>query len=193
MFVLVLLKDTLRIATEDVTQLQSDVLQRIRFELHDKYCNKVIPDLGLCIVVHSIIAYDEPQLFHTDPCPYVRCTFRLVVWQPTNNEIITAKITTTDATKIVLSVDFFDNIIIKASQLPQDSTFDPEEKVWVWNNDGQQYYFDPGMTVRFKVLNSSFHNNLVKNSSNASTNPTKPTNLPPQGDHDISTTEQKSL
>ena len=32
-----------------------------------------------------------------------------------------------------------------------------QEQVWVWNNDGNEYFFDKGETVRFRVEAENWH------------------------------------
>jgi DNA-directed RNA polymerase III subunit RPC8 len=40
--------------------------------------------------------------------------------------------------------------------MPQNSQFDEQERLWVWNYDGQQFFMDHGELIRFKVLDIEF-------------------------------------
>lgn len=160
MFILLQVKDTIRIPPEDAHLLQQDPLHLIRVQINQKYANKVIPDIGLCALVHSILSYDDPTLFPSDPGPYVRCTFRLVVFQPQEGEIIKATIESCTPTSIILSVGFFTHIVVEASSLATNSSWDEHEKVWVWDSDGAKYHYDLGMPVRLRVLRTTFNSAL---------------------------------
>lgn len=55
-----------------------------------------------------------------------------------------------------MSLDFFDDILIPPSHLFQPTTFSPPsaneaKPVWVWHNDGSDYYFDANEKVRWRV------------------------------------------
>ena len=155
MFILVQLQDTIRIPPETSAKLQEDILHYLRQQLNIRYCNKVIYNIGLCIIVHSILAYDEPRLFPGDAGCYIRVNFRVVVFQPFNEEVIVAKIKQSDPeTGLMLSLDFFDHIHIPPHMLPENTEY--EEDAWVWNSGEHKYYFDVGNYVRFKVTNVQY-------------------------------------
>jgi DNA-directed RNA polymerase III subunit RPC8 len=156
MFVLVQMKDTIRISPEDAHLLQQDPLHLLRVEINNKYTNKVIHDVGLCTLVHSILSYDDPQLFPSDPGPYIRCTFRLVVFQPQEGQIISGKIISSTINHILISIDLFSHIIIEANSLPVNTEWDAAENVWKWENEGNSYYYDLGMVVRLRVIRTAF-------------------------------------
>ncbi|KAJ2964404.1 hypothetical protein NQZ79_g603 [Umbelopsis isabellina] len=65
---------------------------------------------------------------------------------------------------------FFDDIVIPPSHLQPGSTFDPEERVWVWTYEDDKLFMDIEEKIRFQILSEEF----------TDTTPT-PTNIGPTG------------
>lgn len=81
----------------------------------------------------------------------------MLILRPFRGEILEAKIAETTSTHIRLSVDFFDDIIVKCpEQLFAPSAYSAAEAVWVWRDlddagAATEYYFDKHERVRVRV------------------------------------------
>jgi hypothetical protein len=79
--------------------------------------------------------------------------FRLVMFRPFVGEVLIAKLKTCDKSGLYLSLgSFFDDIHIPEHLLQQPSTFDEDEKLWVWNYNGTPMYMDLDEDVRIFLL-----------------------------------------
>ncbi|KAI8577654.1 hypothetical protein K450DRAFT_251127 [Umbelopsis ramanniana AG] len=167
MFILSVLKDTIKIEPADFRKPKQEA---ITDEVNKKYANKVVQEIGLCISLFDIIEASEGVIHHGDGCSYVKATFRMVIFRPFINEVLTGTIKSCSEKGIRVSVGFFDDITIPPGCLQSGSSFDAEERVWIWNYDGEKLYMDIEEQIRFQVLSEVF----------TDTTPT-PTNIGPTG------------
>lgn len=61
----------------------------------------------------------------------------------------------------LVTLEFFEDILIPASMLQHPSRFDEAEQAWVWEydtGDGTKHdlFMDPGEKIRFKVVAENF-------------------------------------
>ncbi|KAM7190282.1 RNA polymerase III subunit Rpc25 domain containing protein [Naviculisporaceae sp. PSN 640] len=154
MFILVKFADLVEIAPQDFDKLSNDAIQD---NIHKKYCNKVIQKIGLCISLWDILWTSEGLIGHGTGLTNVNVEFRMVVFHPFQNEIILARIATQTPEGIHLAMDFFEDIFVPQSELPDNSEFEPTEGVWVWKEEDQELYFDHNEMVRFQVLAEEWH------------------------------------
>lgn len=167
MFVLSQISDNVRLLPSELALPRADALTA---RLNMKYANKVLHNVGLCIRVFDIQSVSD-AIVHSvqDGSSQTRVVFRLVVFRPFKGEVIVGKVTSSSqATGIRISLDFFDDIRIPPSNLPEGSEFDPDEGVWVWKYDGNNFYIDKDELIRFKVESEIFHDLGVSNSILAS-------------------------
>lgn len=73
---------------------------------------------------------------------------------------MTGRISSSSAHGINVRTDFFDEIFIPHHYLFEGSTFDVKENVWVWNNDGNEFYLDKNEVIRFRVEEEKFEDQL---------------------------------
>jgi DNA-directed RNA polymerase III subunit RPC8 len=90
----------------------------------------------------------------------VRVTFRLIVFRPFKGEVLTGRISSSSHHGINVRTDFFDEIFIPDTYLFEGSTYDVAENVWVWNNEGNQFYMDKNEVIRFRVEEEAFEDQL---------------------------------
>jgi len=154
MFILLNMKDTIRIQPNDLTSLDYDLMGTLRSELNAKFTNKVIPEQGLVIAVHSILSHDSPTLFAGDGGAYVRAVFRLVVFKPFEAEVLVGRIHQSDEKGIYIRTDFFHNIFVPKENLPVPNRY--VDNVWIWDCNELEYYFDIGARVHFRVTKVKF-------------------------------------
>jgi DNA-directed RNA polymerase III subunit RPC8 len=141
-------------------------------EIHAKFANKVLPDVGLLISFHSFLAFTEDvdkgdcsvssvNLHPIDGGIHLTAEFLMIAFRPEPGEILTGEILASDASGILISTDFFDHFFIPPFELPHPSVFQPQERppVWVWSFDGQPLYIDVKQQVRFRVLEVKYASN----------------------------------
>ena len=69
MFVLSELEDTVKIVPNDFRKDDNGAITDV---LNDKYANKVVQEVGLCICVHDILEKSEGFILYGDGCSYVK-------------------------------------------------------------------------------------------------------------------------
>ncbi|GAB5585717.1 DNA-directed RNA polymerase III complex subunit Rpc25 [Umbelopsis nana] len=153
MFILAVLKDTIKIEPADFRKPKQEA---ITDEVNKKYANKVVQEIGLCVSLFDITEASEGVIHHGDGCSYVKATFRMVVFRPFANEILTGTIKSCSEHGIRVSVGFFDDINIPKTCLQPGTEFDPVEHVWFWNYEGNKLYLDIDERIRFQVLSEIF-------------------------------------
>ena len=80
----------------------------------------------------------------------------MVVFKPFVGEVLIGKIRSCTEEGLSVSLTFFDDIFIPAHCLQTGSTFNTEERLWVWNYDGNELFMDLDEKIRFRVLAESF-------------------------------------
>ena len=104
-----------------------------------------------------------------DGASHTRVKFRMLVFRPEMEEVLTGKIKSCSKEGVHVSLEFFDDILIPAESLQHPSRFDETESVWVWeypveDDEHHDLFMDPGEKVRFRVVSEQF----------LDTGPTKP-------------------
>uniref|UniRef100_A0A0W0FHG1 Putative polymerase III polypeptide H n=1 Tax=Moniliophthora roreri TaxID=221103 RepID=A0A0W0FHG1_MONRR len=170
MFNLAILKDTIPIHPSSFGIPPAEALTS---QLNKKYANKVLHDVGLCIVVFDLTEAGEGKVRYGDGFLWYRVVFRLVVFKPFIGEVLVGKVKSSDPESIRISLGFFDDIYIPAIYLPQPSTFDPMERSHFWLPDSEltsaqthemldtpvaeRMYIDAGEVVRVRVESDEFY------------------------------------
>ena len=139
-------------------------------EVNRKLCNRVVIDVGLCICLYDILEIGKSFILPGDGAAHTKVHFRLLVFRPDREEVLTGKIKSCSKDGVHVSLEFFDDILIPADSLQHPSRFDETESVWVWEyplEDGNSHdmFMDPGENVRFRIVSESF----------VDTGPSKPT------------------
>ncbi|CAG9540757.1 unnamed protein product [Cercopithifilaria johnstoni] len=158
MFVLALLEDTVQIKPHQFGEPFEPMLMK---RLDEQFANKIVPGLGLCIIIYDLVDVGVSYILPGDGSTHTKVKFRSVVFRPFIDEVIEAKVLSSNTEGLMLSVIFFEDIFIPAHRLPQPSVFEEEEQIWYWeyqSEDGQsaKLYMDPGKTVRFRVIENIF-------------------------------------
>jgi len=148
MFVLMVLKDTLRIPPHQLTER---IGTQIKDHINSKYANKVLADQGLCIALHGLDHTGPPIIYGLDGAAHIRVQFRLVVFRPFPAEVVVGKVKACDATGLLVSVEFFEHIFVPAQELQYPSHFDKDEQLWVWQYQGHDLFLDLEEPIRVRV------------------------------------------
>ena len=72
-------------------QFDKDLKVVIENELNNKYANKVVFELGLCIALFDILLIEDSYVFPGDGSSHTRVTFRFVVFRPFIDEVLVGK------------------------------------------------------------------------------------------------------
>lgn len=155
MFVLATISDdSLRVSPQAFGRDVDAVLME---EIDAKYSGRVVVDVGLCLSTVSIVKRHEGFVFPLDGSATYRVVFQQLVFRPFVEEIIVATVTSSNAEGLVASLDFFDDVAIPASLLPQPSTYNDELRLWTWRWDEQtQLAIEPGLDIRIRVKSVRF-------------------------------------
>ncbi|KAJ2018703.1 DNA-directed RNA polymerase III complex subunit Rpc25 [Coemansia sp. S680] len=147
------LRDTLKIVPSEFTKSREEALN---YEINRKYANRVLHDIGLCMMVHDLLEIDEGYVQHSEGWIWVKVIFRLIMFRPFKDEVLVGRIRSASPEGIQVSMEFFDDITISADQMPVGSEYNSTEGVWVWRYEGNELFMDLDELVRFQVLDSVF-------------------------------------
>lgn len=132
MYVLADMKDIIHIKP---WQFEEDLKTVVESELNKKYANKIVFDLGLCVALFDIKKIEDSYVFPGDGSSHTRVTFRYVIFRPFIDEVLVGKVKNCSKEGIYVSVKFFDDIFIPASNLQKPYRFDEREQLFLWEYD----------------------------------------------------------
>lgn len=168
MFVLADIEDTISVHPSAFGQPS---LTSISDQINAKYANKVLVDVGLCIALFDILSCSEGKVRFGDGCLYHHVTFRLIVFRPFTQEVLTGKIKSSDEAGIRITMGFFDDVYIPSHLIPKPCAFDHQERAWFWlyearteqiaadpllSHQDERMYLDTAEMVRFTVESEEF-------------------------------------
>lgn len=128
-------------------------LTAIMDALSEKYPNKVVLNLGLCVAIYDVIHVGESQIYPGNASHHTTVEFRLVIFKPFVGEVLDGSITSCDAQGVRISLGFFDEVHVPGRLLQEGSVWSEDEQVWVWCVPGtdSQLFFDVQNPLRFRV------------------------------------------
>ncbi|ORY83696.1 RNA polymerase III subunit Rpc25 [Protomyces lactucae-debilis] len=146
---------------EDVIELapdtsNTDTAIALTSAINAKYANRVIMDVGLAICLFDLLSQSDGIVKPGNGSAYMTVVFRVIVFRPFLGEVLTGKIASQDASGLKITLGFFDDIQISSHHLPEGSTFDLSENIWIWETDGNKLYLDNDEQIRFKVEHEQF-------------------------------------
>ncbi|KAK5117651.1 hypothetical protein LTR62_005074 [Meristemomyces frigidus] len=143
MYTLVTLADVVQIVPSD---FEKPSARAIEDYINEKYADKVIHKVGLCVGFHSLLSASEGLIGNGSGIVHVNVDFKLVVFRPFKGEIIRAIISHSNATGIFMSMDFFEDVVIPPQFFFSPSSWEDDEngnKIWIWKSDeGPEFFFD---------------------------------------------------
>lgn len=165
MFILSELSDLVRVPPQSFGAPLHGVL---RDELHQKYSNRVITNLGLAVAVWDLLDIQDGLLKPGDGAAYVEVKFRMVIWKPFVGEILSGWVADCTPEGIKVRMEFFDEIFIPKDYLFESCVFRPVEKAWVWQQEDEtELFIDVNERIRFRVEEEVFVNIKPRSSSEA--------------------------
>ncbi|KAJ5825749.1 hypothetical protein N7474_002887 [Penicillium riverlandense] len=171
MFILTTLADLIQIAPEDFSKFSAVAIED---NINEKYANKVIQKVGLCISFYDLLESSDGLIGHGTGLVNVNVKFRMIVFRPFRGEIMLGKIAGAtdrgiksanpcrhvveiDTNNQTVGVEFFNDIIVPPELLLDGTRL----CVWIWrNDDGTDFYFDVGEVVRFRVESEEWHDQI---------------------------------
>lgn len=118
--------DALQTKLADLVQIKpkdfkKESVEAIEDNINEKYSNKVIQRIGLCICLYDILWTSEGLIGHGTGLVNVNVEFRVVVFRPFKGEVMQARIRSSTPHGINLRTEFFDDIFIPFDQMPEGS------------------------------------------------------------------------
>lgn len=157
MFVLAEMTDVVRTYPSNFNMKLNDA---IADELNRKLGNKVVYNVGLCLLLYDVLKIEDSFIFPGDGSTHTKVSFRFVVFRPFIDEVILGVVKTSNSEGVFISMDFFDDIFVPGNRLQTNSKFDEREQLWFWeyeNEDGKHpLYMELGEKIRFRVIGESF-------------------------------------
>lgn len=157
MFVLAEMTDVVRTYPSNFSMKLNDA---IADELNRKLGNRVVYNVGLCLLLYDVLKIEDSFIFPGDGSTHTKVSFRFVVFRPFIDEVILGVVKTSNSEGIFVSMDFFDDIFIPGNRLQTNSKFDEREQLWYWeyeNEEGKHpLYMELGEKIRFRVIGESF-------------------------------------
>ncbi|CAM9478944.1 unnamed protein product [Scytosiphon promiscuus] len=128
MFVLATIKDTVKVAP---SKFSGEALDVLTAQIEEKFADRVIANVGLCVCLHSYESIGDPYVYPSDVAEEWRVRFRMLVFRPFVGEILAGKVSSCTKQGIKVSLDFFENASIPTDLLQSPSVFVRGE--WIWS------------------------------------------------------------
>eukprot|EP00048_Salpingoeca_helianthica_P002609 m.58812 g.58812 ORF g.58812 m.58812 type:complete len:199 (-) comp12206_c0_seq1:37-633(-) len=153
MFVLSVARDVVRIAPHRFSAPRANV---IAAAINEKYANKVVYNVGLCIALFDVLSTGDEYIHPGDGGATLHVEFRLIVFHPFVGEVLTGTIRSSSPQGIHVSMGFFDDIIIPPEHMKRDTRFDAKDSVWFWQTGESEAFLDLQQEIRFRVVEDLF-------------------------------------
>ncbi|KAL1795211.1 hypothetical protein ACET3X_007027 [Alternaria dauci] len=154
MFILTTIQDLIQIKPQD---FEKPSAQAIKDVVNDKYSNRIVPGIGLCLCMWDLISATEGLIGHGTGLVNVNIEFRMTVFRPFRGEIVYGRIKSSNEEGIILDLEFTSEVFVPYQNLPENSSFSKAEMVWIWNSEGTELFFDKGEPVLFRVEHEEWY------------------------------------
>ncbi|KAI9702053.1 MAG: DNA-directed RNA polymerase III subunit rpc25 [Candelina mexicana] len=109
MFILTTISDLVQIPPKDFSKKSAASIEDY---INDKYANKIIQKIGLCICLYDLLKASEGLIGHGTGIVNVNVEFRLIVFRPFKGEVIVGRIIGADPHGIRIGLEFFNDILV---------------------------------------------------------------------------------
>ncbi|KIW22966.1 DNA-directed RNA polymerase [Cladophialophora immunda] len=150
MFILTTFDDVVQIPPHGFVNNQI-TRQDLEDRINEKYSNKVVQKVGLCICMYDLLKASDGLIGHGTGNANVNVQFRMIVFRPFKGEIITGVIQKCTPEGIRVTTRFFDDIFVPPTMLFEGCVYNETEKTWVWETEGDPIYLDEGTIVNIRV------------------------------------------
>jgi DNA-directed RNA polymerase III subunit RPC8 len=151
MFLLELVEDTIRLPPDRLND-QKDMLEQ---HIQRKYVNGVLRDKGLVVALYDIVSVGDAHIFQGDGAPWLKTSFRLIVFRPKKGTLLSGAIVGQSEKGIRVSLNFFDDIVVPAANFRRDCHFDEHEQIWCWKYKEYDMWFE-GTRIMLRVTDVQF-------------------------------------
>ncbi|KAF2874886.1 DNA-directed RNA polymeras-like protein III 25 kDa polypeptide [Massariosphaeria phaeospora] len=148
MFILTTIQDLIQIAPQEFDKPSA---QALKDAINEKYANKVIQNIGLCICLWDLLEASDGLIGHGTGKVNVNAEFRLAVFRPFRGEIIYGIIKSSTEEGIIIDLDFTCEVFVPYQLLQPNSTFSRAEDVWIWNTDDSELFYDNREPVLLRI------------------------------------------
>lgn len=131
---------------------EEEINQVLEVLLRVKYIDKVLHNVGLCVGLYDILEIKSKELLKGDGELRFTVIFRLICFQPFENEVIEGYVKSSDSNGITISLGFFENIRVNSSYLKEPKEFDEERKEWFWTYDGVKLFYKKNELIRIRIM-----------------------------------------
>ena len=141
------------------TEFHKSSIRAIEDFVNNKYADKVIHKVGLCVGYHSLISASEGLIGHGTGIVNVNVDFRIMVYRPFKGEIVRGTITHSNIEGVYLSTDFFEDIIVPPPLLFENTQWGADEsgtEAFIWRTDNgeggeNEFFFDKAEKCLMRV------------------------------------------
>jgi len=153
MFVLVHIRDNVKLPPASFAK---EFYAAIQDEVNARYTGRVLPGVGLSVVLYDFYKVGEAVVHPGDGAAWVKVEFREVVFRPFPGETLRGQVLRSDANGLQLSLGFFEEIRVPPHLLPDPSRYDGPQGLWVWCTEDEagallELPIDIGAAVLFQV------------------------------------------
>jgi len=164
MFTLALIDDDIPVQPAD---FRDDYRARLKRQIQEKYVDRIIPNVGLCVEFYDFVDFREAIVYPGDgklACgeAYFKVEFNVIVFRPEVGQWLVGSISGCTDRGISVSLGFFHNVEIPSSNLRLPYTYDDLQKVWVWQyrnpetKDHVNFFYEKNELIRFRVISVEF-------------------------------------
>eukprot|EP00929_Paragymnodinium_shiwhaense_P122270 TRINITY_DN94908_c0_g1_i1.p1 TRINITY_DN94908_c0_g1~~TRINITY_DN94908_c0_g1_i1.p1 ORF type:complete len:222 (+),score=57.63 TRINITY_DN94908_c0_g1_i1:76-741(+) len=163
MFTLVLIDDDIPVQPNDFRECHA----QLKREIQKKYVDRVIPRVGLCVQFYDFVRVKEAIVHPGDgklSCAEAlfKVEFHVIVFQPEIGEWLVGTILESTRIGLRVSLGFFQDVLIPASNLQAPYVFDGASQTWAWQYRAQDtgevinFFYERGEQIRFRVTAVEF-------------------------------------
>lgn len=136
--------------------------QTLEYVINKKMSDKVIPGVGLAVALWDLLSIGDDKLVRNSGVSTTLCRFRILVFSPFVGEAIFAHVGHSTSAGLLAYLGFFDLIWVPKEHLPQPSTFEDGDNVWVWRPkfDGETetpYYMDSSNETVLRITSVDYN------------------------------------
>jgi DNA-directed RNA polymerase III subunit RPC8 len=134
--------------------------QAIKDVVNDKYSNRIVPGIGLCLCMWDLVSATEGLIGHGTGLVNVNSKSNFphqVICSHTQLSRIPHDRLPSFPRRNSLWTDKVFQRRRHHQNLPENSSFSKAEMVWIWNSEGTELFFDKGEPVLFRVEHEEWY------------------------------------
>lgn len=158
MFTLAVINDDIAVHPAD---FRDEFRLRLRRQIQNKYVDRIIPNVGLCIEFYDFVEIKDALVYPGDGKTsfgeaYFKVEFSVIVFQPVLDEWLVGTIAGSSQRGLTVSLGFFQDVEIPSSNLRTPYIYDATYNTWVWQYRGEtsetiNFFYKKDELVRFRV------------------------------------------